>query len=93
MIIAQIKDWPLYATIDQRYISPFRVIKAIFLKSQHMKFVKVRDLGTKQLGQRKQKRQLGAGGSQDLAQPSCAGGGRLVGSSWQQEEDWLKKMG
>lgn len=46
----------------------------IFLKSQHTKSVKVHDLGTKQLDQRKQKRQLGAGGSQDLAQPSCAEG-------------------
>lgn len=58
-----------------------------------MKFVKVYDLGTKQLDLHKQKRQLGAGGSQDSAQPSSPGGGELGGSSWQPVEDWLKKMG
>lgn len=58
-----------------------------------MKFVKVYDLGTKQLDLHKQKRQLGAGGSQDSAQPSSPGGKELGGSSWQPVEDWLKKMG
>lgn len=75
MIIAQIKDWFLYATVDQRYISPFRIMKEIFLKSQQVKIVKVHELGTKQLDQGKKKRQLGAGGSQDLAQLFSAGVG------------------
>lgn len=65
-------------------------MKALFLKSQQVKFVKVHDLGTKQLDQRKKKRQSGARGNQDLARFS-AGGGELGGSSWQQE-DCLKKM-
>lgn len=66
-------------------------MKALFLKSQQVKFVKVHDLGTKQLDQRKKKRQSGARGNQDLAQRFSAGGGELGGSSWQQE-DCLKKM-
>lgn len=93
MIIAQIKDWFLYATVDQRYISPFRIMKEIFLKSQQVKIVKVHELGTKQLDQGKKKRQLGAGGSQDLAQLFSAGGGELEGSSWQQQGDCLKTIG
>lgn len=51
-----------------------------------MKFVKVHDLGTKQLDHRKKKRQSGTAGSQDLAKPFSAGGGELGGSSWQQQE-------
>lgn len=58
-----------------------------------MKSVKVHELDTKQLDQGKMKRQLGAGRSQDLAQPFPAGGGERGGSTWQQEEDCLKKIG
>lgn len=92
IIIAQIKDWFLYATVDQRYICPFRIIKVIFLKSQQMKSVKVHELDTKQLDQGKKKKQLWAGRSQDLAQPFPAGGGDQGGCAWQQE-DCLKKIG
>lgn len=86
---------------DQRLVSlcynrlkvyqPFGIIEAIFLKSQQVKFVKVRDLDTEQLDDHKKKRQLGTGGSQDLAKPFSDGGGELGGSPWQQKEGLSEK--
>lgn len=75
LIITQIKDGFFHATINQRYISPFRIIKAIFLKSQQVKLVKVHDLGIKHLDHYNKKRQSGTGGSEDLAKFFSAGGG------------------
>ena len=84
LIVAQNKDGFSHATVNQRYSSPFRIIKAIFLKSQQVKLVKVHDLGTKYLDHGNKKRQLETGGSWELGfgKTLFCWGRELGGSSW-----------